>query len=72
MTALEKLRNLVERELTRWAEEPLDGDGQLRTALQEDTVVQVSRVVDPAVESGFRFQRCGGGRRIIRATRKEG
>lgn len=74
MTAMERLTQEVERGLQRWCDEPLQPllpriaqDARLAQdeAVETGVVVYHTGVPEDA-ERGIRYQRCGGGRRIIR------
>lgn len=73
MTELELLRNAVERDLIRWAETPIQPTTRASKHLVvDDMVVSVVNVSTQALpHSGLTFQRCGGGRRVIRRGKSD-
>ena len=66
MTMVE-IRCEVERRLTRWCEEPVDGaeDGTEDEGAESGITLR-SLASSSYEECGVRYQKCGGGRRVIR------
>jgi hypothetical protein len=71
MSGLDAITREVERGLQRWCDEPISPPA---TEPEEDDFdaqvpVHTSRESEITV-SGYRYQQCGGGRRVIRKQRR--
>ena len=65
MTTAEAIRNAVEDRLAEWCRE---GASEEEPSYCTSTVVLARSAATDYEESGIRYQRCGGGRRVIRKT----